>query len=255
MESLPGTNSNMRTPAKIVFLDVENSPSVGYVWGKYDQTVNEFKSDWFMLSFSYKVLGEKHTHFHGLSDYPGFSKDKANDKKLMLDLWKVLDKADIVIGHNLDRFDIRKANARFLIHGIPPPSPYKTVDTLKISRKAFKFNSNSLDDLAHSLGVGRKIKHIGFALWLGCMAGDEKSWAIMRKYNIRDVELLERVYFAMRPWATTHANVNQGETQACPKCGSKDVQRRGFEYTLLRQKQRFQCNSCHGWYSGPAKAL
>lgn len=241
----------MKARAKIVFLDVENTPSVGYVWGKYDQTVNEFKSDWFMLSFAYKVLGEKTTRFHGLIDYPSFQKNKEDDKKLMQDLWKVLDEADIIIGHNVDRFDIRKANARFLIHGMPPPSPYRTVDTLKVSRKSFKFNSNSLDDLAASLGIGRKLKHLGFALWLGCMNGDAKSWATMRKYNIKDVDLLEQVYFTMRPWATGHANVNKGGF-ACPTCGSTEVQKRGWSYTALRQKRRYQCTSCASWFLGPA---
>jgi uncharacterized protein YprB with RNaseH-like and TPR domain len=209
--------------------------------------------DWFMLSFSWKVLGEKTTHVKGLIDYPGYKSKKDNDKKLMQDIWKVLDEADIVIGHNLDRFDIRKINARFLIHGLPPPSPYRTVDTLKISRKAFKFNSNSLDDLGHSLGLGRKLKHIGFALWLGCMNGDKKSWDVMLRYNALDVDLLEKVYFTMRPWATSHANVNRGDRDACPKCGSKDILKRGFNYTLYTTTQRFQCKSCHGWHLGSAK--
>lgn len=243
----------MTDKAKVVFLDVENSPSVGYVWGKYDQTVNEFKHDWFMLSFAWKVLGEKTTHVKGLIDYPGYKSKKDNDRKLMQDIWKVLDEADIVIGHNLDRFDVRKINARFLIHGLPPPSPYRTVDTLKVARKAFKFNSNSLDDLGHSLGLGRKLKHIGFALWLGCIAGDRKSWDVMLKYNAKDVDLLESVYFAMRPWATSHANVNKGDRDACPKCGSKDVQKRGLSHTLYTTKQRYQCKNCHGWHEGSAK--
>lgn len=245
----------MTDKAKIVLLDVENSPSVGYVWGKYDQTVIDFQHDWFMLSFAYKTLGEKTTHVKGLIDYPGFNRSKDDDRKLMQDIWKVLDEADIVIGHNLDRFDIRKINARFLIHGMPPPSPYRTVDTLKIARKAFKFNSNSLDDLGHSLGLGRKLKHIGFALWLGCIAGDKKSWDVMLKYNKKDVDLLEKVYFAMRPWATGHANVNKGQRDACPKCGSKDVQKRGFSHTLYTTKQRYQCQGCYGWHESSAKKV
>lgn len=243
----------MTEKANIVLLDVENSPSVGYCWGKYDQTINEFMSDWFMLSFAYKTLGEKTTHVKGLIDYPGYKSKKSDDKKLMQDLWKVLDEADIVIGHNLDRFDVRKANARFLIHGMPPPSPYKTVDTLKIARKVFKFNSNSLDDLGHSLGLGRKLKHTGFALWLSCMNGDEKSWHIMKKYNAKDVDLLEKVYYAVRPWATSHANVTRGDRDSCPKCGSKDVHKRGLSHTLYTTKQRYQCQSCYGWHESSAR--
>lgn len=241
--------------SRIIFLDVENSPSLGYSWGKFDVNILDFKTDWFMLSFAYRVFGEKTTHVHGLIDYPGFKKNKEDDRKLMQDLWNVMDSADILIGHNLDRFDIRKACARFLIHGMPPPSPFRTIDTLKIARKAFKFDSNSLDDLARVLKIGRKLKHVGFALWLGAMSGDPESWRVMKKYNIHDVDLLEQVYLAMRPWATGHANVNRGELQACPKCGSKNVQRRGYEYTLLRQKQRYQCLACHGWHSGPARKI
>ena len=238
--------------SKIVFVDIETAPSLGYVWGKWEQNVIEFKQDWYMLSFSYKYFGDKKIYTRCLADYPGYKAGSENDEKLVSDLWKVFDEADILIGHNADKFDIKKTNTRFISHGMPPPSPYKTVDTLKIARKAFKFDSNKLDELGRYLGLGRKLAHTGFHLWLGCMHGDSKSWKVMKQYNEQDVVLLEKVYLLMRPWASTHPNVNKGEA-ACPKCGSVNVQKRGFSYTLLRQKQRYQCLSCRGWYEGSAK--
>lgn len=237
--------------AKIVFLDVETAPSLGFCWGKYDQTIIDFKSDWYMLSFAYKWSGDK-TKIKGLIDYPGFKRNVEDDKKLMQDLWKILDEADIVIGHNGDKFDIKKANTRFILHGLPPPSPYKTVDTLKIARKFFKFDSNKLDDLARYLGLGRKLAHTGFHLWRGCMTGDAKSWKMMKQYNGHDVDLLEKIYFLMRAWASNHPNVNQDNKGFCPKCGSENIQRRGFSFTLLRRKQRYRCMDCTGWYEGSA---
>jgi DNA polymerase elongation subunit (family B) len=237
--------------SRIVLLDIETAPSLGWVWEKYETNVIDFKRDWYVLSFAYKVMGEKKVQVRGLIDYPGYKKDMENDEALINDLWKVFDEADIIIGHNGDRFDIRKSNSRFISHKLPPPSPYKTVDTLKIARRIFKFDSNKLDDLGRYLGVGRKLPHTGFHLWKGCMTGDPQSWKLMKKYNGHDIELLEKVYFLMRAWTPTHPNVNKGEV-ACPKCGSIDVQKRGFSYTLLRQKQRFQCLSCRGWYLGPA---
>ena len=242
----------MKPSSKIVFLDIETSPSLGYVWGKWDQNVIEFKADWYVLSFSYKYFGDKKIHTRCLSDYPGYKAGSENDEKLIADLWKIFDEADIIIGHNADKFDIKKTNTRFISHGMPPPSPYKSVDTLKIARKAFKFDSNKLDELGRYLGLGRKLAHTGFHLWLGCMQGDMKSWRTMKKYNEQDVALLEKVYLLMRPWASTHPNVNKGEI-ACPKCGSFNVQKRGFSYTMLRQKQRYQCLSCRGWHEGSAK--
>jgi hypothetical protein len=238
--------------AKILFVDLETAPSLGYVWGKWEQNVIEFEKDWYVLSAAYKWAGEKQVHVFGLNDFPEYQKDKENDKALMEALWEVLNQADIVIGHNLDNFDVKKANARFISHGMPPPSPYKTLDTLKLARSVFKFDSNKLDELGKYLGVGRKLVHTGFNLWKQCMAGDPQAWKLMKKYNAQDVILLEQVYNLMRPWAKSHPNVNQGEFQSCPKCGSAKVQRRGFIYTLLRKKQRYQCIACTGWYSGPA---
>ncbi len=240
------------TPAKIVFIDIETAPSLGWVWAKWETNVIEFKKDWYMLSFAYKVMGEKKVVTRGLIDYPEYKKDVENDEALVNDLWKVFDDADILIGHNGDAFDIRKSNSRFLTHALPPPSPYKTVDTLKIARRAFKFDSNKLDDLGHYLGVGRKLPHTGFNLWKGCMTGDPQAWKLMKKYNGHDVELLEKIYFLMRAWAPVHPNVNKGQA-ACPKCASTHTQKRGFSYTLLRQKQRLQCLNCFGWFEGPAR--
>jgi hypothetical protein len=246
----------MTEKAKIIFVDLETAPSLGFSWGpKWETSIVAYKKDWFLLSYAYKVMGESKIHTKCLADYPGYKKDLENDELLVNDLWKIFDEADILVAHNGNSFDVRKAFTRFVTHGLPPPSPFKTVDTLRIARKAFRFDSNKLDDLGNYLGVGRKLPNTGIHLWLSCMAGDPKAWKLMCRYNAQDTALLEKVYYALRPWATNHANVNRGERQACPKCGSDKVQRRGFEYTALRQKQRWQCLSCFGWYSGPAKVI
>ncbi len=239
------------TPSKVVFLDIETAPSLGWVWGKWQQDVIDFKANWYILSFAVKEIGQPVRVF-GLIDYPGYENDKEDDKALMKDLWQVLEDADIVVAHNGDRFDLPKINTRFLTHGMQPPSPYKTVDTLQIARKIFKFDSNKLDELGRYLGVGRKMPHTGFHLWKSCMEGSKKAWAKMKRYNAQDVVLLEKIYFLMRPWAKTHPNVNKGEQYHCPKCGSNKVQRRGWSYTMLRRKQRFQCTNCTGWFEGSA---
>lgn len=238
----------MSDPAKILFLDIETAPNLGYVWGMWEQNVIDFKKNWYMLSFAYKWQGEKKVTTHVLSDFLGYNRDKENDKELVRKLWSLLDQADIVIAHNGDRFDLRKSNARFITHGFKPPSPYKSIDTLKIARKHFAFDSNKLDDLGKYLGVGRKIPHTGKHLWFGCMAGDKKSWAIMRKYNAHDVELLERVYLKLRAWATGHPKLNHyTRTSSCPTCQSKQLRPRGFMYTATGKRARMSCDSCGAW--------
>jgi hypothetical protein len=247
-------NEILTTPAKVLFIDIETAPSLGWVWAKWQTNVIDFKSDWYILSVAWKWAHEAKINVIGLNDFAGYEHHPENDKQLLKQILKLLNEADIVVAHNGDSFDLPKINTRFLTHKLAPPSPYRTVDTLKIARKVFAFDSNKLDDLGRYLGVGRKIPNTGFHLWKGCMSGDPESWRLMKEYNGHDVELLEKVYSLVRAWDKNHPNVNQGQ-QACPTCASLNVQRRGFSYTLLRKKQRFHCLNCRRWFEGSAKKV
>jgi len=215
-----------------------------FVWGKYEQDVIAYIQEGYMLSWSAKWLDGKQIT-KGLCDYrckPG------DDRLLVKELHDLVSQADVLIAHNGDRFDIKKMNTRFIYHGLPPPEPYKSIDTLKVAKDKFAFNSNKLDDLGNFLGVGRKVKHPGFDLWLGCEAGDEASWHLMKKYNKQDVLLLERIYLKLRPWITNHPNtaVLSG-VSGCPNCGSIHLQSRGQGITKTGTYQRYHCQSCGGW--------
>lgn len=237
--------------AQVAYIDIETAPLTGLSWGIWETNVMEVIQDWYMLSFAVKWNSGAIEVF-SLPMYKGYKKDKQNDKALVADLWAILDKADVVIGHNADKFDIKKANARFLVHGMRPPSPYKTVDTLKIARKHFKFDSNRLDDLGRYLGVGRKLPTTGKNLWLGCMNGDFDSWQLMEKYNKQDVKLLYDVHQKLHPWATSYPNMALyvGEDGLCPHCTEDKLQKRGPGYTKTGVHQRFQCTGCGAWSRG-----
>jgi len=233
----------MKQP-RILLYDIETSPNLSYTWGKWEQNVIDFHTEWEMLSFAFKWLGESKITCISRPDFA----DKT-DKSLIKALWKLIDEADIVIAHNGDEFDNKKANARFLAVGLPPPAPYKSVDTKKVAKAHFKFNSNSLDDLGRTLGVGRKVKHSGFDLWLGCMSGKKASWDEMCKYNKQDVALLERVYLKLQPWIAKHPNVSfiVDRPNGCPKCGHAKLEARGYTRTSTNTYRKFVCKSCGGW--------
>lgn len=241
---------------KILLFDIETSPNLAFVWGKYQQDVIEFKEEWYLLSFCAKWL-DGETIVKGLIDYPSYKKEPANDRELVTDLWKLFNEADIIIGHNGDKFDIRKSNTRFIEHWLTTPEPYKTIDTLKVAKKYFSFNSNRLDDLGRRLGVGRKVKTGGFELWLGCINGDSKAWDLMKKYNKQDVLLLERIYLKLRPWIQNHPNVAiiSSREEACPACRSFNLQRRGFGFTKSGKFPRYQCMDCGKWSQGSTKQV
>lgn len=237
---------------KVLLYDIETMANLGYIWGKYEQNVIEFKEHWYMITFAYKWLGEKTTHVKSLPDFPIYKKDKQNDRQLVEALWKLFDEADVIIAHNGNSFDIKKTNARFIKHKLLPPTPYKTIDTKLVAKRYFNFTSNKLDDLGDYFEIGRKINTGGFELWLGCVNNDKKSWDLMCKYNKQDVVLLEKVYQTMLPYITNHPNYNLllDTTHSCPNCGEDKLQKRGTSITRVSKSQRYQCTGCGAWSQG-----
>ena len=234
---------------RVLFFDIETAPNLSYVWGHYDQNVIRHEREWYIMCYSAKWQGEREIIVDALDDYPDYYKDHENDIRVVQNLWDLLDSADIVIAHNGDKFDIRKANARFVAHGLGPTSPFKTVDTLKVARRNFMFNSNKLGDLGVHLGLGGKEATGGFETWAGCMRGDLKAWAKMKKYAKQDTRLLEKVYLALRPWMKSHPNLNVfgGGGSGCPTCGSSKLQRRGTRTTNTMTYQQYQCQKCSSY--------
>ena len=246
------------TAPKIVFIDVETSPLLGYAWGSYDVNILSVIEPVKIICFAYKWLGDSRVTVRALSDYSEYKPGIVNDKDLVREFWEVLDTADVVIAHNGDSFDIKVANARFIANGLNAPSDYKSVDTLKVAKKYFKFNNNTLNELGQYLNEGKKAPTGGFETWMKCMAGDTKAWGIMKKYNAQDIELLERVYLRLRPFIQNHPNLNlisppkiKKTDMPCTVCQSVNTVRRGFSVTKAGRYQRYQCNDCASWSSGP----
>lgn len=240
----------MVTNMKILLYDIETMSNLAYVWAKYEQNVIAYEKEWYMLSFAYKWLDEKQTYVKSLPDFKSYRRNKMDDKALVTELWKLFNEADIIIAHNGASFDIKKTNAKFIEHGLVPPSPYKIIDTKLVAKRYFNFNSNKLDDLANLFGFGRKIDTGGFELWLGCASGDEKSWKKMCTYNKHDVVLLEKIYLKMRPWMVNHPHMGtlNDDRDSCSNCGEDKLQKRGFGIRgNFTKVQRYQCTGCGAW--------
>ena len=235
---------------RVIFYDIETAPSLGFYFDLWKEgNIVSTVQSWFVLSFAYKVQGEKKIHYHCLADYPGYDKNKTDDKALVTDLHRlVFSRADCLIGHNINRFDDRKSRARFLAHNLPPHPPIKTIDTLKLARRVFKLDSNRLADIGEYLGLGGKHVTTGWKLWEACIGGDRKAWAQMGRYNKRDVDLLEKVYDRLAPWQPSPPILRHGD--GCPSCPSFRVQRRGWNVARKSRTPRMQCQDCGQWFAG-----
>ena len=228
---------------KTLLFDIETAPNLAWVWGKWEQNVIEFEKEFHILCFAYKWLGEK-TEVRAITK-------REDDKKIVKELWDLFNEADVIIAHNGAQFDIKKVNTRFAFHGLKPPAPYKTIDTKKVAKKYFGFNSNSMNDLGVYLGLGQKVDTGGFKLWKGCMSNDKNSWQLMKQYNKHDVDLLEKVYLFFRPWIGNHPTVGMyTEGSRCAHCGSQRLQKRGQVRNKTTAYQNIWCKDCEGWNRG-----
>lgn len=239
---------------KIVTLDIETAPLESYHWGIWDQNISldQIQAEWTILSFSAKWLGKKEVEY---MDTGGRGVDKVRDDLALLKrLWQILDEADFVITQNGKSFDVKKINTRLLLAGIKPYSPIKIIDTKIIAKKHFSFTSNKLQWMSQHITQTKKDKHRnfpGFELWEECLKDNPKAWAEMKKYNVLDTVATEELYLKLRPWIEGHPNVgvylDDPEAMVCPKCGSKEIQRRGKAFTQCGEYHRIFCCSCSGW--------
>lgn len=105
---------------------------------------------------------------------------KKDDKRILENLWDLVDQADYITGHNVNGFDWKKINNRFLVHGMGAPILSKSIDTLSLAKRHFPFESNSLDYISVKLG-GLSKKDIRREDWIRIVeTGDA---ATLRKAN------------------------------------------------------------------------
>lgn len=235
---------------KILIYDIETMYNIVANWRLFDEYTphTNILKERYILSACWKWLGEKKIHSVSVLDDPKrFAKDPADDKYVVGVLHRILSEADVVVAHNGDHFDNKFVNTRVLYHKMKPVAPYTSIDTYKVAKAKFMFNSNKLDYLGKFLGFGGKTE-TETGLWLKVLGGDKKAIKDMIAYNKRDVELLENVFNALRPYMPNHVNRELFGGVGCPRCGSKHIQSRGTHKAITKIYQRYQCQGCGGWF-------
>tara|TARA_R110000744_G_scaffold259256_1_gene374392 strand:- start:1099 stop:2172 length:1074 start_codon:yes stop_codon:yes gene_type:complete len=233
---------------KILTLDIETAPLRATVWGIWQQNVpvSRINTDWYCLSWAAKWFGSDDVIYEDKRE----TWNTEDDYNLIQGMWKLLDEADMVITQNGKKFDIKRLNTRFLMHGMKPPSNFKHVDTLQEAKRWFNFSSNKLEFMTDKLcKVYKKLKHGAYAgntLWDACLAGDMKAWDEMEEYNIYDVLSLEELYTIMRPYMKLHPNLNvfYDDNKLRCNCGGEEFSHNGYHYSNLSKFDRFSCDSC-----------
>ena len=238
---------------RVLTLDIETSPNIADVWGLWNNNVglSQLRQSQRVICFAAKWLGKSSVEF--------WSEYEHGHDAMVLAAHRLISEADVVVHYNGNRFDIPHLQSEFVRAQLAPPSPHKNVDLLRTVRRQFKFPSNKLDYVASELLGDRKVAHEGHLLWTKCLMvpetpDEEKvkaaAWVRMRKYNIHDVKLTERLYKRLLPWIAGHPHVGlYGDTTeaVCGNCGSTDLRRQGYAYTSLGKFIQRQCKSCGKW--------
>ena len=231
-------------PIKRLFFDIETSPMIVYSWRtgyKLNIPTENIIEDWKIICISYKWENE--------SEVKNLRWDENHcDKEMLVKFIKIMNQADECIAHNGDRFDLKKIRTRCIYHRIPMFPKYRTLDTLKKARSSFNFNSNRLDYIAKFLGVGAKLEHEGFNMWVECVKGNKDALDKMVEYCDMDIIVLEDVYYVLENYIlnNTHSGVHNGKLKAsCPNCASENVGLLKNAVTAKGTIKRvLECNSC-----------
>lgn len=228
--------------SKILILDIETKPTVAYIWRAWDENTTPDKviEVGGLLCWSAKWLGEKDKLFYS---------EWADGKSEMLHVLRsTLNEADAVVTYNGDKFDLPIIQGEFLLAGMVPSAPLTSIDVIR-SVKKLGFLMNRLAFVGPLLNVGGKMKHEGFNLWKKVMDGDVAAQNRMKRYNIQDVVLLERLYKKIIPFIKNHPHLGKDRAE-CGACGSNNTQSRGFRRTKFFKIQRVQCQDCGSWSEG-----
>lgn len=247
-----GVSGKMKDPEyiaknapRIGLFDLETLPMEVYAWNMYNENtgIEQVISGTGLLSWAGKFLNAPDIYSDVLTSDEAVNKQ---DERITQSMWEFLSCCDVVVGHNLIDFDAKHARTFFLKHDLPPLK-YLMVDTLRIARRNFRFDSNRMGFINKQLGLRNKIENEGFPLWRDCREGDKTALGRMLEYNIGDVLALEDLYYRFRPYFHGSFNIalyNEIDKLQCPVCGGLRLENVGYYYTPAGKWDSIRCLEC-----------
>lgn len=238
---------------KIFLFDIETSTILAHVWGLFNQniSIDAIEDDWYTFCFSGKWLGQD-TFNHSVHhyEYPESGNFKDNERYVVEAMWKYLDECDIAVAYNGKKFDKKKMNWKFFEYNLPEPSSYKLIDPYQIVKGNFSPTSGKLDFIQRYIkDISEGKKDTGMKLWKACRNNDVESLDYMVEYCDQDIELLEKVYLAVRHWDKNSPQMSlyyDDDKLRCNSCGSDDLSliEDKVTHTSLSEFPLYRCNCC-----------
>lgn len=246
--------------SKVITFDIETSLMKVTKFNLYPEFINHrsILEDWSVLTISYKFYDQKKIHKLKVS-----GKNYKNDKQILKKFIKILNQADIIVGHNIKKFDIKRLNMRLSYHGLDTISQdICVIDTYTEFKKVFGASSNRLDYIAkyYNLGSKTETSDSPTSLWFKIIsekdiAKRDKYLTKMSNYNANDVLINELVfvklfkYLKLKVFKAKEKNFNK----ICPKCGYTKTKRNGLKIKGGLTYQKYACFGCGSHFSEKLK--
>lgn len=236
---------------KELTVDIETAPFKAWTFHLGEQIIRhdhlvDSESYINIICICYKWRHEKKVHTITWDKYQ-------NTEKMIAEFDKIAAQADIIIGQNSDRFDIKHINTHRMINGLPPlPAWFHMTfaDTMKLARKYFNLPSTSLDYVSkHILKRGGK-KKMELADWIKILEGTQKEYKqYMKKmvtYCKKDVVDTELWYNKMRDYIKPFINKARANNTklGCIHCGSTNLATLRKAYSNTQVYQEWSCKDC-----------
>jgi len=195
-----------------------------------------------LLSIGYKWQDEKKVHVLSVLEHPG--KNLNDDRPLLKAFEPIFQKADLVVHHFGDYYDIPFLQTRRLVHGMPPMPSVKTVDTWRICKKHLRFGSNRLQRVLDALKCPYQKTPLRLSVWADARVGIKSAIKYIITHNYWDVKVLEWVYNKLAPVYPSHPKIVASPgNKYCPLCGGAS-RSLGHYVGLVHRVQRRICKKC-----------
>jgi hypothetical protein len=264
---------SIKLPYKLLIYDIETGLLKAHIFRPGEQVVRHTQLDVAHNENSIICISAK---WYGQKEVFVFTGDNAVEE-----FDKLARQADVCLGKNSDKFDVKHINTARMMQGLKPyPEWMDTNEDLeKQLRKHFAFPSQSLDYISGIMGFGGKEK-MEFSDWVAIsnlrlankiMQTDaitnelsqtlfkenvfeliqkgEKALKKMIHYNKKDVTDTEAVLKRVLPYIRLKHDASN--RNGCTLCGSKRIEPTKIVTIGKTKYQQFECLS-HGGYAGKA---
>ena len=180
--------------------------------------------------------------------------DKGGRKKFLREVHRLMEQADIIVGHNIDNSDVPWLMGDLHIEaGLPPLPPFKTVDTLKVLRRNFKSGApfKGLDAFCQIVGIPAKTdKYDRLAMERAVTDKSVEDRERLTDYCAGDVIATQGLYDWARPYIKNHPALfldGKDKLTTCHRCGhDTEPTPKRYVANIMSYSMR-KCGTCLGY--------